>query len=204
MAKCINSFSLSASTMALASSSSRTTRLASCAAFLIGAGANTSLQMTALLTADEGEAAMMRAGSVQSRYRPPIAATVRACSPWLGCTAGSDNSISAYWGSLPFSSSFLNVSSRPYTETFFTATAGGSRPQKPPRCVWARAARARPRRGNPASSFASGERCTISSSICGRPKWCWNSLGYSKAQSGGGAAGGLGAFALHLQPAVHG
>jgi len=45
---------------------------ASCAAFLIGAGANTSLQTTALLTADEGEAAMMRAGSVQSRYRPPV------------------------------------------------------------------------------------------------------------------------------------
>jgi len=45
---------------------------ASCAAFLIGAGANTSLQMTALLTANEGEAAMLRASSVQSRYRPPV------------------------------------------------------------------------------------------------------------------------------------
>ena len=45
---------------------------ASCAAFLIGAGANTSLQTTALLTADEGEAAMLRASSVQSRYRPPV------------------------------------------------------------------------------------------------------------------------------------
>ena len=45
---------------------------ASCAAFLIGAGANTSLQTTALLTANEGEAAMLRASSVQSGYRPPV------------------------------------------------------------------------------------------------------------------------------------
>jgi len=45
---------------------------ASCAAFLIGAGANTSLQTTTLLTANEGEAAMLRASSVQSGYRPPV------------------------------------------------------------------------------------------------------------------------------------
>ena len=41
-------------------------------AFLIGAGANTSLQTTALLTANEGQAAMLRASSVQSGYRPPV------------------------------------------------------------------------------------------------------------------------------------
>ncbi len=39
---------------------------ASCAAMLTGAGANTSLQTTALLTANEGQAAMLRASSVQS------------------------------------------------------------------------------------------------------------------------------------------
>ena len=42
---------------------------ASCAATLTGAGANTSLQTTALLTANEGQAAMLRASSVQ---RPPV------------------------------------------------------------------------------------------------------------------------------------
>jgi len=45
---------------------------ASCAVMLTGAGANTSLQMTALLTANEGQAAMLRASSVQSGYRPPV------------------------------------------------------------------------------------------------------------------------------------
>ena len=45
---------------------------ASCAALLAGAGANTALQTTALLTANEGQAAMLRAGSVQSGYRPPV------------------------------------------------------------------------------------------------------------------------------------
>ena len=40
---------------------------ASCAAMLTGAGANTSLQTTA-----EGDAAMPRASSVQSGYRPPV------------------------------------------------------------------------------------------------------------------------------------
>jgi uncharacterized protein with GYD domain len=45
---------------------------AACAAMLTGAGANTSLQTTALLTANEGQAAMLRASSVQSGYRPPV------------------------------------------------------------------------------------------------------------------------------------
>ncbi|MFY9877767.1 MAG: hypothetical protein WAL20_19330 [Rhodomicrobium sp.] len=45
---------------------------ASCAAMPTGAGANTSLQTTALLTANEGQAAMLRASSVQSGYRPPV------------------------------------------------------------------------------------------------------------------------------------
>ena len=45
---------------------------ASCAAMLTGAGANVSLQTTALLTANEGHAAMLRASSVQSGYRPPV------------------------------------------------------------------------------------------------------------------------------------
>jgi uncharacterized protein with GYD domain len=45
---------------------------AACAAMLSGAGANTSLQTTALLTANEGQAAMLRASSVQSGYRPPV------------------------------------------------------------------------------------------------------------------------------------
>ena len=75
---------------------------------------------------------------------------------------------------------------------------------KSPRGACGTRSQARPRRGT-ASSFASGKRCTISSSICGRPKWCWMRFGYSEAGGpGGGAAGGLGAFALHLQQAVHG
>ena len=45
---------------------------AACAVMLNGAGANTSLQTTALLTANEGQAAMLRASSVQSGYRPPV------------------------------------------------------------------------------------------------------------------------------------
>ena len=45
---------------------------AACAVMLTGAGANTSLQTTALLTANEGQAAMLRASSVQSGYRPPV------------------------------------------------------------------------------------------------------------------------------------
>jgi uncharacterized protein with GYD domain len=45
---------------------------AACAVMLTGAGANTSLQTTALLIANEGEAAMLRAGSVHSGYRPPV------------------------------------------------------------------------------------------------------------------------------------
>ena len=45
---------------------------AACAAMLTGAGANTSLQTTVLLTANEGQAAMLRASSVQSGYRPPV------------------------------------------------------------------------------------------------------------------------------------
>ena len=45
---------------------------ASCAAMLTGAGANTTLQTTVLLTSNEGQAAMLRASSVQSGYRPPV------------------------------------------------------------------------------------------------------------------------------------
>ena len=45
---------------------------ASCAARLSGAGANTALQTSPLLTANEGQAAMLRASSVQSGYRPPV------------------------------------------------------------------------------------------------------------------------------------
>ena len=45
---------------------------ASCAAMLTAAGANTALKMTALLTANEGQPAMLRASSVHSGYRPPV------------------------------------------------------------------------------------------------------------------------------------
>jgi uncharacterized protein with GYD domain len=45
---------------------------AACAVMLTGAGANTSLQTTALLTANEGQAAMLRASSMHSGYRPPV------------------------------------------------------------------------------------------------------------------------------------
>ena len=47
-------------------------RCAACAATLIGAGANVALQTTVLLTADEGNAAMLHAYSVQSGYRAPV------------------------------------------------------------------------------------------------------------------------------------
>jgi len=45
---------------------------AACAVMLTGAGANAVLRTTALLTANEGQAAMLRASSVQSGYRPPV------------------------------------------------------------------------------------------------------------------------------------
>jgi uncharacterized protein with GYD domain len=45
---------------------------AACAVTLSGAGANTTLQTTVLLTPSEGQVAMLRAGSVQHGYRSPI------------------------------------------------------------------------------------------------------------------------------------
>ncbi len=45
---------------------------ASCAALITGAGANTALKVTPLLTANEGQAAMLRASSTRSGYRPPV------------------------------------------------------------------------------------------------------------------------------------
>ncbi len=45
---------------------------AACAVTLAGAGANMVLRTTVLLTANEGQAAMVRASSVQSGYRPPV------------------------------------------------------------------------------------------------------------------------------------
>jgi uncharacterized protein with GYD domain len=47
-------------------------RCAVCAVTLSGAGANTTLQTTVLLTPSEGQAAMLRASSVQHGYRSPI------------------------------------------------------------------------------------------------------------------------------------
>ena len=45
----------------------------SCAAVMLtGAGANTVLQTTVLLTANEGQAAMLRASSVSHGYRSPV------------------------------------------------------------------------------------------------------------------------------------
>ena len=45
---------------------------AACSVMLTGAGANAVLQTTALLTANEGQAAMFQASSVHSGYRPPV------------------------------------------------------------------------------------------------------------------------------------
>jgi uncharacterized protein with GYD domain len=45
---------------------------AACAVTLAGAGANTVLRTTVLLTANEGQAAMLRASSVRHGYRPPV------------------------------------------------------------------------------------------------------------------------------------
>ena len=45
---------------------------AACSVMLTGAGANTVLQTTVLLTANEGQAAMLRASSVSHGYRPPV------------------------------------------------------------------------------------------------------------------------------------
>ena len=43
-----------------------------CAVTLTGAGANTALRTTVLLTANEGQAAMLRASSVSHGYRSPV------------------------------------------------------------------------------------------------------------------------------------
>jgi uncharacterized protein with GYD domain len=43
-----------------------------CLLVLTGAGANARLKATLLITRDEGERAMVRAGSVISGYRPPV------------------------------------------------------------------------------------------------------------------------------------
>jgi len=48
---------------------------AACVVTLTGAGANVALRTTVLLTANEGQAAMWRANSVQSGYRPPVGYT---------------------------------------------------------------------------------------------------------------------------------
>lgn len=45
---------------------------AACAVTLSGAGANTTLQTTVLLTASEGQAAMLRASSASHGYRSPV------------------------------------------------------------------------------------------------------------------------------------
>jgi len=45
---------------------------AACAVALTGAGSNTILQTTVLLTPNEGQAAMLRASSVSHGYRPPV------------------------------------------------------------------------------------------------------------------------------------
>jgi uncharacterized protein with GYD domain len=45
---------------------------AACAVTLTGAGANTALRTTVLLTANEGQAAMLRASSVSHGYRSPV------------------------------------------------------------------------------------------------------------------------------------
>src|SRR5271157_3742917 len=45
---------------------------AACAVTLCGAGANTTLQTTVLLTPSEGQAAMLRASSVSHGYRSPV------------------------------------------------------------------------------------------------------------------------------------
>jgi len=47
-------------------------RCAACAVTLTGAGANAALRTTVLLTANEGNASMLQASSVQSGYRPPV------------------------------------------------------------------------------------------------------------------------------------
>ena len=47
-------------------------KCAACALTLTGAGANSILRTTVLLTANEGQAAMLQASSVQSGYRPPV------------------------------------------------------------------------------------------------------------------------------------
>jgi uncharacterized protein with GYD domain len=45
---------------------------AACSVTLAGAGANTALRTTVLLTATEGQAAMLRASSVRHGYRSPV------------------------------------------------------------------------------------------------------------------------------------
>ena len=45
---------------------------AACAVTLIGAGGATTLRTTVLLSANEGQAAMLRASSVSHGYRPPV------------------------------------------------------------------------------------------------------------------------------------
>ena len=45
---------------------------AACAVTLVGAGGPATLRTTVLLTANEGQAAMLRAGSVSHGYRPPV------------------------------------------------------------------------------------------------------------------------------------
>jgi uncharacterized protein with GYD domain len=45
---------------------------AACAVTLTGAGANTTLRTTVLLTANEGQAAMRRASSIRHGYRSPV------------------------------------------------------------------------------------------------------------------------------------
>jgi len=43
-----------------------------CLMILAGGGANARMKTTVLITRDEGERAMVRAGSVMSGYRPPV------------------------------------------------------------------------------------------------------------------------------------
>src|SRR3974377_256424 len=45
---------------------------AACAIILAGAGGPATLRTTVLLTANEGQAAMLRASSVSHGYRPPV------------------------------------------------------------------------------------------------------------------------------------
>jgi uncharacterized protein with GYD domain len=48
---------------------------AACAVMLTGSGATAALRTTVLLTANEGQEAMLKANSVQSGYRPPLGYT---------------------------------------------------------------------------------------------------------------------------------